>query len=134
MNKEKLAKLITGSNYPFRLNKKLKELISNTNLIIVYGLSDDLMEFEGAIRGEINCFGGGTAYFHKYNLIKNECEDSDCCYFRKIVENKPKIKAIWNRDNILWTYKTDICHSTFDIIKDNEIYCRGLVFNQNDIG
>ena len=59
MTKEELAKMIDGSEYPFTLWPEHEA--AKHGLIVVYGASDDLMEFEGAIRDEFDCFEGGTA-------------------------------------------------------------------------
>ena len=56
-------------------------------------------------------------------------------------ENSKCIEALWCDDDIkdenggliTWTYKTDIPHETFMIYEDGSSYCRGIVFNINDI-
>ena len=48
---------------------------------------------------------------------------------------------MWNEDSIrdesgsliAWTYRTDIPHETFMIYEDGEPYCRGIVFNIDDV-
>ena len=45
-----------------------------------------------------------------------------------------KITAIWDeKGKFLWSFKTDIPHSTFQIFEDKEPYCQGIVFNLDDL-
>jgi hypothetical protein len=47
MAKEQLAAILDGSEYPLHINKEIKELLKSAGLVVVYGASDDLMEFDG---------------------------------------------------------------------------------------
>jgi hypothetical protein len=68
-----------------------------------------------------------------------ECDNEDCPYFEKLKQKAKTIEAIWcegdeEKENpISWTYETDIPHSTFGIVEDDEIYCIGIVFSINDL-
>ena len=42
-----------------------KQIAKDSGLVIVYGASDDLMEFEGAIEDEIGCYDGDTIHITK---------------------------------------------------------------------
>lgn len=52
MEPNELAKEIDGIEYPPRFEKKLLERAAAARLVIVYGASDDLLEFYGAIDEE----------------------------------------------------------------------------------
>ena len=43
----------------------VKQEAKENGLVIVYGASDDLMEFDGAIYDEGGCFDGGRVYFDR---------------------------------------------------------------------
>ena len=107
--------------------EKPQEEAKQSGLVIVTGASDDLMEFDGAIRDEGGCFDGGRVYFDK-DGVDQEGE-----------ERANWIDAVWcdgmNRDGLpaAWTYKTDIPCEHFDIWEDGEIYCVGLVFSIEDL-
>ena len=130
MNIKEFAEMINGKeyNYPQFTEEEIQTAKDN-GFVIVYGASDDLMEFDGAIYAEAGCFGGGEVYFDKTGAIGEEFENSKC------------IEALWCDDDIkdenggliTWTYKTDIPHETFMIYEDGSSYCRGIVFNINDI-
>ena len=112
-------------DYP-QIPKDLAEFADKNNIVIVYGASDDLMEFEGAIYDEAGCFDGGKIYFDK-NSVKENASNM--------------IEAVWCDENrtdeegfvIPWTYKTNIPHETFMIHDGNEPYCEGIVFKLNDL-
>lgn len=90
-------------------------------------ISDDLMEFNGAICDEGGCFDGGRVYFDK-DGVDQEGE-----------ERANWIDARWcdgmNRDGLpaTWTYETEIPCERFDIWEDGEVYCVGLVFSIEDL-
>lgn len=44
------------------------------------------------------------------------------------------IEALWcKEDGYSWTYKTEIPHATFEVVEDEEPYCRGIVFALADL-
>lgn len=136
MTKEELAKMIDGAEYPFTLWPEHEA--AKHGLIVVYGASDDLMEFEGVFRDEFDCFEGGTALVDAEGVlppwenVQEEGEEQARDYFRR----KPtcrQIEAVWGKEDYSWTYKTDIPHVTFDIMEEGEKYCRGIVFKVSDM-
>lgn len=135
MTKEEFARKITCRQYPFELLVLEENIAKEHGLVIVYGASDDLMEFRGAIRDELDCYEGGMAYLDtvKKALLKNICNDDECPYFQMFKRNAPQIEAIWNRDGFSWVYDTKIPHATFLIMEDDDNYCRGIVFDIADI-
>ena len=119
----KLTKQSTNGDIPNDLIEQAKE----NGIVIVYGASDDLMEFDGAIYEELGAYEGTIAYLDENGLIENTCDDEDCPYFKEKLKNsKHKIEALWCDENNDWTwsYKTDIPHETFEILGYEEKYCR----------
>ena len=131
MDIKEFAKSISGKEYGYpQLTKEEIETAKENGFVIVYGCSDDLMEFEGAIQDEGGCFDGGEVYFSKTEV----CQDSE------EEKNYPNcINAVWDRNEdengnmITWTYETEIPHETFMIYEGGEPYCRGIVFNISDL-
>ena len=134
MTKEEFAARINGREYGRELTSLEAKQAKELGLVIVYGASDDLMEFEGAICDDVDCYRGGTAYLDKYGLWESKCEDDDCPYAEKERDKCKTIRAVRCKDDIAWTYETDIPHATFDIIEDDIIYCRGIVFHMDELG
>lgn len=112
-----------------RIPANAKEL----SLVVVYGASDDLVEFRGAIRDEIGCYEGGTFYIAGGGVF----DEDDFCGCKWGTEAKKTalaqaltIDALWCEvDGYSWTFSTDIPHAGFDVMEDGETYCRGIVFD-----
>lgn len=137
MNKEDLANRICGIAYPCRIHKDLIRIAKDSGLVIVYGASDDLMEFKGAATEEIGCYNGGTALVDAQGVLpdRESIDDDDELkeYFQRKTNAKP-IEALWcEEDGYSWTYKTDIPHATFEVNEDGGTYCRGIVFSLADL-
>ena len=138
MNTKELAKQLNGASYPLRPSADLKEQAKAAGLVIVYGASDDLMKFDGAIYDEIGCYEGGTAYVDDKGLLperENIEDDEELKDFFARQPKAKKIEAVWSDDGdgYAWSYKTDIQHETFEIIDDDEKYCLGIVFSLAEI-
>ena len=128
VTKEAVAKWLHGREIGNEITKAEEVEAKNSRLVVIFGGSDDLMEFRGAVNDEIEAYEGVTARFTPEGLLKNECEDNYCPYFVRILYAcKTKVEAIWDMDGISWQYRTDIIHATFDIMEDGDIYCRGIV-------
>jgi hypothetical protein len=133
MNAKDLAAQLNGIQYPVRIPKTLTDAAKAAGLVIVYGASDDLMEFEGAIYDEVGACNGTEVCIDARGLLPNRdsIEDDDELkdYFAREPGAKP-IEAIWcKEDDYSWTYKTSIPHETFVVLEDGcPPYCRGIVF------
>ena len=139
MNAKELAAELNGMEYPVRISQKLAIQAREAGLVIVYGASDDLMEFEGAIRDELGVYDGGTAYVDSRGLLpeREQIDDDETLkdYFAREPHAKP-IEALWCKEGeYSWTYKTAIPHETFEVLeKGCPPYCRGIVFALKDAG
>lgn len=132
MTPEEAAAKLNGGTYGDEGSDELFEQMKAAGLVAVFGGSDDLMEFRGAIDDEIGASGGGEAFVDANGLVKNECDEEDDCPNWK--PRGKKIEAIWNPGDppVSWMYKTDIPHQTFDIMDEGEPFCRGIVFKLAD--
>lgn len=126
MELKQFAEMLNGKEYGYpQFTQEEIQIAKDNGFVIVYGASDDLMEFEGAICDEGSCFDGGEVWFNKGRVVGAPATTGDRC-----------IKALWcdaaSRDDngniITWTYRTAIPHETFMIYEDGESYCRGIVF------
>ena len=112
----------------------LVRALEGTDLVVVYGASDDLMEFCGAIRDEVGCYDGFEVSLDGNGIVRNRCEDDECPYFAEKVKSAPaKIKAIWGGEGVSWAYETNIPHSKFRVVEDDVIYCIGIVFRLESV-
>lgn len=130
MTKEELAKQLDGLDYPGGMSRPEKDAAKKAGLVVLYGGSDDLAEFEGAIDDEIGAYGGRKILVLPNGQIlesEHECECKFCGYSEAKLAAK-EIKAIWNRGGISWQYETEIPHAIFKIMEDGQVYCIGIVF------
>jgi len=134
MTKDDLAKMLDGREVGNEIDQEIKEAMNGTDLVVVFGASDDLMDFRGAIDDEVGCYNGGKAYIEKTGLLQNECDEDDCPYFKELKSMADTIEALWCAEPCAtWTYRTDIPHSTFNIMEDEDCFCKGIVFDLSDI-
>lgn len=132
LTKEKLAEQLTGIEYPpdRHISKETKAAAKKAGLLIVYGLSDDLVEFDGAFTDEIGAYNGTISYVDKRGVLGRD----DIADFVNREPNARKIEAIWAPGNSYsWMFKTDIPHATFEIVEGGGPYCRGIVIDLADL-
>lgn len=133
MTPKEAAAAMDGNEY---LNEGTPELFARmkeAGLVAVFGASDDLVEFRGAINDEA---GTGATPIDGTGIITSKCDCYDCPYFEGIVEGAQTIEPEWAPDDepaLSWRYKTDIPHETFMILEDGEPFCRGIVFRLADV-
>ena len=140
MDAKELAAKLNGRKYCREITDEEVKQAKEAGLVVAFCASDDLIEFRGAIRDEGDCYDGGTVLIDAKGVLPSwdsviECEESAHEYFERKAKART-ITALWplaNEPGYTWTYKTDIPHETFEIVKNNEPYCRGIVFNIFDI-
>ena len=113
------------------LTPSQKEFCKNHDIVVVYGYSDDLVEFDGAIRDEVGAWEGGTIPVNSDGPIE-PCED-ECKYYKAAMKNAKKISAFWCFNGWDWSFSTEIPHETFEFYSDGEPYCKGIVFYRKDM-
>jgi len=104
MTLKEFAERLNGTEYngyPI-FSKEDIGIAKENGFVIVTGASDDLMEFDGAIYSEGDCFDGGKVYFSKNGVEENKTQNV--------------INALWceaedeNGVVIPWAYETKIPH------------------------
>lgn len=135
MTKEELAERLDGREIGDEMQPCDVQDARTSRLLVVYGESDDLMEFEGVFRAELEAYNGTVAYVNIEAAIEDDhrcnCEH---CDFGSVLNKCAKIRAKWNDDGpYSWTYETSLPHATFDVLDGNEKYCRGIVIDAKDL-
>ena len=145
MNKVEFAELINGCEYRNELTKEQEQLAKENGLVVVFGASDDLMEFRGAIYEETGAWDGGKAMIVKKKGGKIDVlSESDYEEVQGLIDDKEldlqinfvEVIAEWcpkELPNTSWLMKTDLPHATFDVMEDGELYCRGIVIERYEI-
>lgn len=128
---KEFAKLINGKErgYP-QFTKGEIQTARENGFVIACGIPDSLIVFDGAVKGDGICFGGGEVFFNRDEVYQGY--------------NKEKypywINVVWcggetdeTGQEITWTYETEIPHETFMIYENGEPLCRGIVFSVEDL-
>lgn len=135
MNAIELTVKLTGREYGDEITKEEEAAAKAAGLVVVFGYSDDNVELRGAIHDEVGACEGATLYLTTSGLLKNECDDDDCPHFAREKAKAQTITAHWSGDEqeFAWTFKTDIPHTTFEIMDGEDKFCRGIVFALKDV-
>lgn len=121
-----LAKKIDGSQYYFDPSAIIQSQAKRDGIVIVFGVSDDLLELRGALHGEYDCFDGGMFYI----------EPAQKTVARVPISNSTALEAIWSDADTDpdWSYRIDVPHVSFNIFEEEHLYCRGILFYLEDCG
>lgn len=149
ITKEEMAAIITGRKYPFRLSLQEKTIAKTSGLVVIYGVSDDLLEFEGVINELlVGAYDETiTATITKDGqIIESMIKSSDCdkhseCFFFKSWLQCQKtftVASKWYSDGS--DYYRNVTASKLPVatfeIKNNEdtnnIFCHGIVIDLNE--
>lgn len=111
-----IADELDGIEYPVHIPSSVRKLAKDCGIQIVYGESDDLIEFNGAFCDELGAWIGDRGGTREY-----------------ISSEGRRITTVWcENKKVSWTYRTDIPHETFRVfdkdMEDDETYCIGIVF------
>lgn len=124
---EAAAARLNGCEYGHEGSAQIWAEMKTRGLVAVFGASDDLMEFRGAIDEEVSAYDGTTALLTTAGLF--EAFGDNCKFSLAAQKEAVEIDALWcDGADISWTYETDIPHATFDVMENGAVYCRGIVF------
>jgi hypothetical protein len=138
MDIQQFAAMLNGKEIYKEITREEERQAKELGIVVVFGHSDDNIEFRGAINDEVGCHKGRTIYLNKDGLFE-ECEYAgnfrDGCKYVNMAKAQCKtIEAVWDGgEGYSWTYRTGIPHATFDILEDGEKFCRGIVFNIKEL-
>lgn len=132
MTKETLAKQLDGRVIGNEITQQEEADAKAAGLVVIFGASDDLMEFRGAISDETYPGEEGTAKLHRGGLLADHA-DCECefCGYEALAKKCAGVQAQWCKEpGYSWTYKTELPHASFEVVEDDgtgEKYCRGIV-------
>ena len=139
MKKEELAELLNGRSYGNEIENDEAHTAETSGLIVIFGASDDLVEFRGAIYDELSAYGGADFVIATPGMEVPFSEDDETYRKAKVLEPIPieeesittvnRFSALWCPGELgcSWLIKTELPHSSFDIMEEGELYCRGIV-------
>jgi hypothetical protein len=138
--KESLAALLHGREICKEITPVEESLAKDSGLVVVFGVSDDLIEFSGTIRDDRDCYKGGKFLIDRdgvlpdWNNVDHDDEEEMEKYFARKKGKAFEIDAVWDAEGYSWAYKTSLAHATFDIMDGYDCrYCRGIVFSMEEV-
>lgn len=105
------ADLLNGRQYGEELTRDEEILAKNDGVLILFGASDDLLEFRGITDDEISAWEGINIGFARAIWCPTD-ENGD----------------VWAS----WHITSSLPHESFNIWEDGNIYCRGAVFQMGE--
>lgn len=136
ITKEELAARLTGREYGHEIFPAEEKEAMASGLLVIFGYSDDNVEFRGIFCDEYGCSNGSEIYVHSGGVLESHEEPCQCrfCRYEECVKKCSVVTALWCKEpDYSWTYKTDVPHATFEIVEDGEPYCRGIVIDRKDL-
>lgn len=141
---EEFAQRLNGREYGSEITKAEEAEAKAVGLVVVFGYSDDNVEFRGAINDEVGAYDGTTVRICADGILPNWpadfgegwSESEAEAYFRRKRAGFRELRAVWCPHSLpgtSWAYETDIPHATFNVMEDGEVYCRGIVFRLADV-
>lgn len=136
MDMQEAAAALDGGEYAREGSPALFGAMKEAGLVAVFGASDDLTEFRGAIDDEAGAGDETEHYLTRQGFFANPCDNDDCPFFReKLAAMTPAVVARWCPPGFdgSWLIETPLPHATFDVMEDGEVYCRGVVISVADL-
>jgi hypothetical protein len=144
MTVQKFTEMLHGREIGNELSREEAKLAKSLGFLVVYGASDDLLEFDGAFRDEVGACNGTKLYIDRDGVKPTWGDDAEKTefdareYFRR--EDMPafKIIAAWAPEGseLSWNISIDSTKSDgspqwecFEIMEDGSPFCRGLVID-----
>lgn len=138
MTKEELAASLDGREYGDEMTRAEEKAAKDNNLVVLFGASDDLVELRGAIYDEVGAYDGVTLYIDKTGRLLPSISDEDeevlerynvLDAARIAILGAIHVDAVWGEGVYSWAFITVAPHASFDIMEDEEKYCRGIIID-----
>ena len=142
MNTQEFANLLNGRQYRSEITSEEEALAKENDLIVFFSYSDDTAVLCGAIDENLSAWDGCEIYFTKTtsNKIKlfseEEYEEVRLSFLDFDIDFKTvKVNFVWSPEELDCSFlvETDLPHHKFDILEGEDLYCRGIVVNKQDI-
>lgn len=144
MTKEELAGKLHGRPIGNEITKAEAQEARQSRLVVIFGASDDLCELRGAINDELDSYRECLIFIERDGRLLREINDEDTKILSKYDalravltrhDKATKVSARWCKTpEYSWTYETTAPHASFDVMEDDETYCRGIVIDLKELG
>jgi hypothetical protein len=124
MTAEDFAKKLDGREVGNEITEAERDEARNSGLLVVFGYSDDNVEFSGMFEDE--CSSVGEIFFTRTGLIGRHV-DCECefCGFKDATKTAFSLESKFGTQG--WMFKTKLPHFKFKVMDDGIVYGEGLV-------
>ena len=129
-----LAQKLDGREYLREITEQEAQRAKDAGLVVVFGYSDDDLEFRGAIDDEVGAFDGVEVPIIDGEIMRmpcDNCQEEECQLWKKAIEKARFIRAEYTDGG--WKIETTIPHARFTIYEDGEVFSEGIVFHMDDL-
>lgn len=142
ITKEELAAKLNGREYTCEITDAEALVAKQSGLIVIFGSSDDLCEFRGALNDETGAYNGTKVLIDRDGQLLEPIERDDeevlmkYKVFGAAMEQRKAailIDAKWSHEGYSWFISTEAPHATFDVMEGEEKFCRGIVIDLKDL-
>jgi hypothetical protein len=138
LTKESLAAMLNGREYRKEITRAEAAQAKEAGLLVIFGASDDLLEFRGAFDDECGAYGGCDARVHSAGVLPSwdDMDKDDEAEVEKYFSLKGKTRLVtadFDVDGYTWIVSSHVPHAMFEITDDGEAYCRGIVIAIADL-
>ncbi len=135
MTPDQAAKVLDGARDAAKnVRVNSQAMLKANGLVAVFGASDDLMEFRGAVN-EVKSLMLQRRHgiFHQSWAFTERLRRRSLSSFRTKHKEISRPCARWDVDGFSWKYETAIPHAKFIVKEDDSYYCEGIVFALSDV-
>jgi hypothetical protein len=127
MTKESLAKQLDGREYGSEITTDECAMAKQCGLLIVFGYSDDNVEFRGAFEGEVGAYESGVIPFTTTGPLSEHDDGCECdfCGYKEAVKKAHILGFEFKSEG--WKFSTKLPHAKFTIKEGGGIFGEGLV-------
>lgn len=129
MTRDEFATMLHGRGYGNEMSKAEEKIAKDAGLLVIFGASDDLIEFRGVFSDETDAYGGRDV------RVANMGDDwgvydQDHEWRKGFV-----VYGEWCPESFegSWRIGTELPHATFDIMEEEDLFCRGIVISLADM-
>lgn len=135
MTRDEFAAVLNGREYTEEMTREDEGWARASRLLVIFGASDDLTEFRGVLHDEAGAYDGEEHEIFLHPKDGWEIWNGDDHSGELSAPHSFRISAKWCPDGFegSWLIETSLPHSTFDIMEDGEIFCRGVVIDEADM-
>lgn len=134
------AAKLNNRQYRAEMTREEEAEAKACGLLVLFGASDDLLEFRGMLRDEAGAWEGAEVRLRQTTKGLRIIEDREDA--RTLIEEgwtPPTpliaIKAEWSPADLeaSWRITADVPFAAFDIMEDDQLYCRGAVIDLDEV-